>query len=233
MLALKNGANLGQFNGSGGSDLQYACSLGDIKVVKCLINEGALDEIGNSSLYDALCKCDQDLLNCLLLAGGNVNQRYISNSTLFQKACTNGFGYIVIELTKHRCDLNAKDDFGDTPLSLSIENGHNALVMMLLFQGCSITNAYPDRPSSEVRTLLYWSGWRNSTIMPTFVESQSKGEVLLQSQIYFGNHPIEMHSDSGFHVLLDDFQTKPIQMFCLRENTLKSEGEISDIIFHY
>ena len=215
-LALKNGANLGQVDGSGRSDLQYACSLGDIKVVKCLINKGDnvnhIDEIGNTALYDALCKCDQDMLNCLLLAGGNVNQRYLGNSTLLHKACTKGFATIASELTKHRCDLNVKDDFGDTPLSLAIENGHNSLAMMLLFQGCFVTNAFPDRPSSgEVRTLLYWSGWRNSTSMPRIVESQTKSEVQFHSQIYLANHPIETHSDNGFHVLLDDLQNNPIE----------------------
>lgn len=51
------------------------------------------------------------------------------------KAAENGHKDVVEILLAHNADVNAEDDYEDTPLSLAINNGHRAIANILKQHG--------------------------------------------------------------------------------------------------
>lgn len=101
-----------------------ACD-GDLKRCKELLQRGhdpsKPDKSGYTPLHYAVRSGSEELVECLLKGGANINaQTRGGKSTALHRACNRGRPEIVQLLIKYGCDLNVKDEDGKTALQVCL-----------------------------------------------------------------------------------------------------------------
>ena len=148
----------------GWTALRFACTRGDVKMVKCLLNNGALarDDLDNqhrqwTPLHTAAGLDQVECLEVLIDAGARCNSRNVDGLSALQVAVVYGSSTKSIQLLvkKGMADMEWKDDAGQTALESASVNRRRDAVVALLELGCdpfSILKepmAYSD-PISEI-----------------------------------------------------------------------------------
>ena len=213
-LALDHGADISKQDNSGRTPLHFTCiGNGNTEAVSCLIEAGVnvdqMDYDGRSALYDAVSSGFVEITRKLLAANADIHRKYPSydSTTVLHKACGNGFGTIVKLLISKGCDINASNAYGDTPLSLAVDNGFHDLVITLLFNGCSFKGAFPETVAkSELRTLLHWAGSREYGDIRNIWVMHTKEQVELHAHTLTANQPLYVYSDEGFEEIIKDME---------------------------
>ncbi|KAL1527096.1 hypothetical protein AB1Y20_015779 [Prymnesium parvum] len=108
----------------------------------------AIREAGGEVLYDEattsgeLCemaRCGNiDGIKLLLSGGCSVNAADYDQRTCMHLAASSGNLLVVEALIEHKCDLNAKDRWGGTPLADAVREGHGQIARVLRAAGASL-----------------------------------------------------------------------------------------------
>jgi len=121
--------------------LQEAAAIGDIELVRSLLDEGVGvnnidDALKKTALHRAVIGGHTDVVKLLLTKGADVDARVgTSGPTLLHHPVENGHLEIAELLLAHGADANAKDAQGRTPLDLAMERGHRGIIRLLSKSG--------------------------------------------------------------------------------------------------
>lgn len=132
---IKNGCDVNQESMDGYTPLHNACLVGDIKLVKYLISQGA--KIKDSMIMDTK---NHEILKLLIDGGADVNAlKGKDKMSALHEAC--GYRNLtkVKFLVEHGADLKVKDRLGRTPLFYAVRMGQKELVDYLIEKGADFT----------------------------------------------------------------------------------------------
>ena len=157
----------------------HACrSLRNLEAVKELVASGVNVDSKWNDGTTALWDChDESIVKELLRSGADPNIcRESDNNSPLMVACEKDWGNIVEILIKGGADVNAKDSYGNTPLSFAIEGCGCHAVYVLLGNGAKMddrcyplmndTVAYLSRSAQVIYYWLDQKSGRNGKFVP-------------------------------------------------------------------
>ena len=117
--------------------LQYSCRYGHVDIVKALVkhkaNVNARTDRGDTPLTLATRNKHDNVMHALLSDSQClVDAKGQDGYTALHYSCRDGHVDIVKILVKHKANLNARTDSGNTPLTLAARNKHDNVVHALL-----------------------------------------------------------------------------------------------------
>jgi ankyrin repeat protein len=128
------GADIDLWTGEYGTALVAACFIGRLAVVALLLARGALTSPrgGWAPLMAASRKGHTDIVELLLAHGcGDVDAQGSFGSVALHFACINGHAGVVRALLGAGAGPHTVDSWGDTPLALAAQEGHEECVALL------------------------------------------------------------------------------------------------------
>ena len=129
---------------SGWTPLHYACLVGDLDMVRMLVSEFKADltiqtHSGNTPLTLAAKQRKKYVVNALLSDYQcPVDSKDQDGYTALHISCSDGHVDLVRTLVKHKANVNARTDSGDTPLTLAAINKHDNVVHALSDYNCEV-----------------------------------------------------------------------------------------------
>ena len=171
--------------------LHSSCERGYVGIVRILFKEDEVDNAGTNNVVHALLSDYQYL----------VDAKGQDGYTALHYSCRNGLVDIVRTLVKHKANVNARIDSGDTPLTLAAMHEHDNVVHVLLTDShCQVNTKRRDG-----YTALHYS-CRNGLV--DIVRTLVKHKANVNARIDSGDTPLTlaaMHEhDNVVHVLLTD-----------------------------
>ncbi|XP_064457287.1 ankyrin repeat domain-containing protein 17-like isoform X2 [Ornithodoros turicata] len=122
--------------------LAEACSDGDVRAVRQLLDEGRdvneVTEEGESLLSLACASGYTELAQLLLAMRANVEDRGLKDTTPLMEAANAGHVAIVRLLIEHGADVNAQTAQGHTPLMFACSGGHEEVARALVAAGANV-----------------------------------------------------------------------------------------------
>ncbi|XP_044301333.1 E3 ubiquitin-protein ligase MIB2 [Varanus komodoensis] len=119
----------------GRTALQVACYLGQVEVVKILLqahaNINLRDEEGDTALHYAAFGNQAEIARMLVSKGANADLLNNSKCTALYIAVNKGFTEVVQALCEHNCAINLPDSYGDTPLHYAITADFKCIIETL------------------------------------------------------------------------------------------------------
>jgi len=120
----------------GWSPLTIACTKGSIKIVKCLIKNGAdINQADSHGEFPIIIACKneyEEIVELLIKNGVNMNVKNKVGETPLTVACANIFKSIILLLVKNGADMNMVGVHGTTALIMACQNENVALVKYLI-----------------------------------------------------------------------------------------------------
>ena len=138
--------------------LHYSCRYGHIDIMRTLVKHkadvNAITDSGDTSLMLAARHGHDNIVHALLSNSGcQVNIKGQDGYTALHYSCRYGHIDIMRTLVKHKADVNAITDSGDTSLMLAARHGHDNIVDALLSNsGCQV-----NAKSQDHYTALHYS----------------------------------------------------------------------------
>ena len=132
------------------ASLHHACSSGNVKLAKFLLNIGfnvnVRDQYNYTPLHVAcMLGCDEIVELLCKQPSIDVNVRNCWGETPLHHACNYGHDKIVTLLCKQpSIDINVRDDFKQTPVHYACENGHFEIIELLCKQPSINVNVRDD-----------------------------------------------------------------------------------------
>jgi len=123
--------------GDGFTPLALACFFGHADVAEHLVNQGANLNLAAANvmrvapIHAAVAGRKRAIVEMLLAAGADVNQRQHQGWTPLHAAAQNGDEDLVSCLLAHGADRFARSDSGQSPLDLAMSRGHAGVVAQL------------------------------------------------------------------------------------------------------
>lgn len=119
-------------------ELENAILLGDISLVKSLINKGCQldtkDKFGRTIIYDAIVKGYKEIVVELCLRGININNHDKDGKTPLHFSAIYNNVEIANILIHFGADIDSKDENGNTPLSDAVFYSHGFTEMITLLK---------------------------------------------------------------------------------------------------
>ncbi|WP_425384297.1 ankyrin repeat domain-containing protein [Wolbachia endosymbiont (group B) of Eupithecia inturbata] len=133
---IAQGANIDTNDKNGNTLLYSAAEIGDLNLVKLLLDNGANIEAKNGEyqatpLHGAVENYRIDVVKLLLNRGANVNAEDKDNWTPLHYGADTNSPDIVKVLVDAHANLGAKGNYGKTPLDIAKDKGHNKIVEYL------------------------------------------------------------------------------------------------------
>ncbi len=133
---IAQGANIDTNDKNGNTLLYSAAEIGDLNLVKLLLDNGANIEAKNGEyqatpLHGAVENYRIDVVKLLLNRGANVNAEDKDNWTPLHYGADTNSPDIVKVLVDAHANLGAKGNYGKTPLDIAKDKGHNNIVEYL------------------------------------------------------------------------------------------------------
>ena len=192
-------------NQDGYTALHYSCKYGHIDIVKTLVkhkaNVNARTDSGNTPLTLATRNKHDSVVHALLSDSQClVDAKGQDGYTALEYSCRYGLVDITRTLVKHKADVNARTDSGDTPLTLAAEHGHDNVVHALL----SDSQCLVDAKGQDGSTALQYSCiYGHVDIVRTLVKHKANVNARTDS----GNTPLTLAAmnkhDNVVHALSD------------------------------
>eukprot|EP00919_Chromeraceae_sp_WS-2016_P053877 GHVR01127952.1.p1 GENE.GHVR01127952.1~~GHVR01127952.1.p1 ORF type:complete len:566 (+),score=112.35 GHVR01127952.1:53-1699(+) len=148
----------------GVSALHLSSQKGDVKSIQVLIKHNAdlnsTDSDGTNALYLSCRGGHLEAAEVILREGGDVTVRSnIDGSSCLHLASERGHTSLVRTLIKHNAYVDARDDYGRTPLYMSCLGGHEECVSALIEAGADVRVESKNRMTPLRVCVLYgWSG---------------------------------------------------------------------------
>ena len=125
------------------SALMSACFLGEVAIVRVLLNAGICvntvdPETKDTPLMLSIRHYNTDLTNLLIKHKADVNAACEHGETPLLFACRFGHYCAIAQLIDAKVDVNQKNDDGQTPLMYASECGHARIAEMLIFNGAAV-----------------------------------------------------------------------------------------------
>ena len=196
---------------AGWTPLHWACKKGHVDVVRVLVSEFKADMTIQTSY------CDTPLIIATINEHDNVVHALLSDyqclvdakgqdgSTALHYSCRYGHVDIVRTLVKHKANVNAKTNRGDTPLTLAVRNKHDNVVHALLSDsGCLV-----DAKGQDGYTALHYSCTDGHVDIVKILVSH-KANVNARTDSDIPDTPLTLAAkykhDNVVHALLSDSQ---------------------------
>jgi ankyrin repeat protein len=142
-------------------DIFKAAGTGDVGRVQELIRQdphvvNKQDKHGQTPLQFAAFNGHVEVVNALIAAGANVNQKEACDWTPLHAAAAHGHSDIVEMLLAHgaKASVNQQDIYGNTPLHDAASWGYSKVVELLLAHGASV-----NKQDNGGRTPLHMATW--------------------------------------------------------------------------
>jgi len=201
----------------GRTPLSYAAWNGHAEVVRLLLQKGKAhvnkkDDLDATPLYYAICWDHQDVID--LLEGDTENSAAIKAKVLLSAAEKGHKSVVERLIASDLVDINAKNQFRHTPLSLAAQNGHEGIVKMLLATGKVDVNSV-DRFHPSPLHLATQNGHEDIVKMLL-----ATGKVDVNSVDSFNLPPLSLAAQNGHEgivkMLLDTGQVEvnSVSIFC-------------------
>ena len=193
---------------NGYTALHYSCRSGHVDIARTLVdykaNVNARTDSGDTPLTLA-ARHEHDIVVHALLSDFQclVDAKGQDGYTALQYSCRYGHVDRVRTLVKHKANVNAKTDSGDTPLTLAARNKHDNVVHALL----SDSQCLVDTKGQDGYTALHYSCRSGHVdIARTLVDYKANVNARTDS----GDTPLTLAARHGYdnvvHVLLSDSQ---------------------------
>ena len=188
--------------------LHYSCRDGHVDMVRSLVkykaNVNAITDNGDTPLtLAAINKHDNVVYALLSDSQCSVDAKGQNGYTALHYSCRDGHIDIVRSLVKHKADVSARTDSGDTPLTLAAINKHDNVVHALLMDyQCPV-----DAKDQNGCTALHYScELGNVSIVRILVKNKANVNIRTDS----GDTPLTLAARNGHiyvvHVLSSDSQ---------------------------
>lgn len=148
-------------------DLNVACSLGNIEMVKCLINSTTInmkDGENWTPLAHATWKNSTDIIKLLLHNGADIHSKVSSGETSLHWAVMHNNTEICKELINRGANVNEIDRHSNTPLHFATSK-HNIEIMQLLIAQNADVNARDKYGNTPLHRAAYKNDIRLSKIL--------------------------------------------------------------------
>jgi ankyrin repeat protein/beta-lactamase regulating signal transducer with metallopeptidase domain len=125
------------------SDFHFAAWRGDLAAVKNFIEKGIDinikdDQLNWTALHWAACSGKNDVADCLITNGADVNAKGEFEDPVLHYAIIKGNKYLVEQLLAKGAEVNVKDVYEQTNLQIASGRGHRDIVEMLIAHGADI-----------------------------------------------------------------------------------------------
>ena len=188
--------------------LHYSCKYGHVDIVRTLVkhkaNVNARTDNGDTPLTLAARNKHDNVVHALLSDYQYlVDDKGQDGYTALQYSCRYGHVDIVRTLVKHKANVNATTDSGDTPLTLAVMNKHDNVVHALLSDSQCLVD---DKGRYGYTALQYSCRYGHVDIARTLVNHKANVNAKTDS----GDTPLTLAAinkhDNVVHVLLSDPQ---------------------------
>ncbi|XP_038068154.1 ankyrin repeat domain-containing protein 27-like [Patiria miniata] len=102
------------------------------------VTASSRDDRGGTAMHVAAMYGHTDVINVLLLRGGDVNATDYHGSTPLHVACSRGQQHVVLLLLDEGASVNVEDNDGNTPLHLCCANGHEDCVKAMTYSNHAV-----------------------------------------------------------------------------------------------
>ncbi|XP_039875157.1 histone-lysine N-methyltransferase EHMT1a [Simochromis diagramma] len=146
---LRAGASVSHKDIMGFTCLHLAAKLGHYSIIHHLLSKASKyincqDDGGWTPITWAIEYKHKELVHLLLAKGANVNIRDKEENVCLHWAALSGCDDIAQALLEARCDLNAVNIHGDTPLHVAARENHLECVMLFLSRGADVSQRNRD-----------------------------------------------------------------------------------------
>ena len=134
-------------NENGETILHAACFVGNLQVVKALMDHGAdpsaTDHDGFTPLHTLMeglggSENTEEVLSFMLSKSANLHKKNLSGKTILHIACRKGETGWAEKILDQGADVNVRDDEGNSPLHLISDKNPAAMVELLLQHGADV-----------------------------------------------------------------------------------------------
>ena len=197
---------------SGWTPLHWACKKGHVDMVRVLVSEFKADmtiqtNFGATPLMLAAINKHDNVVHALLSESQclvDAKDRDGYNALHFTCRC--GHVDIVRTLVKHKANVNARTDSGDTPLTLAAKNKHDSVVHALSDYNCEVYAEDMDTYTA----LLHSSCERGYVGIVQTLLNEHKADINLDARTKHGDTPLTCTAinkhDNVVHALLSDYE---------------------------
>lgn len=168
---LAHGADIFQKNDDGKTALHLSVMLGNVNATKLLIQhiteKSAKSNLGENLLHEMIATKDRfdstplrsaflngdfDTIDILVSCGADLHEIDTNNKTLLHAVAETGNSDTDMAeyLIDHHLDINAEDNYGDTPLNTAIKSGSPAMIVFLINHDADI-----HKKNSQAQTPLH------------------------------------------------------------------------------
>ena len=185
--------------------LHYSCRYGHVDIVRTLVkhkaNVNATTDSGDTPLILAAKSQHENVVHALLSDSQcPVDAKGRNGYTALQYSCRYGHVDIVRTLVKHKANVNATTDSGDTPLTLAVKHKHDNVIHALL------SDSQCAKGQDGYTAFHYLCRYGHVDIVRTLVNYKANVNDRTDS----GDTPLTLAAKHGHdnvvHVLLSDFQ---------------------------
>ncbi|XP_022107290.1 ankyrin repeat domain-containing protein 27-like [Acanthaster planci] len=102
------------------------------------VTASSRDDRGCTAMHVAAMYGHTDVINVLILRGGDINATDYHGSTPLHVACSRGQQHVTLLLLDEGASVNIEDNDGNTPLHLCCANGHEECVKAMMYSSQSV-----------------------------------------------------------------------------------------------
>ncbi|KAF3288586.1 hypothetical protein TWF970_005649 [Orbilia oligospora] len=157
-LMLRNGASIDSRDINGNTVLFFAIFRGNQEMIQFLLDHGSQINLKNKNdftpLFFAMCHASNEVVELLLRNGADVHLPTLEGWTPFEYAASCGkTALLKLILAAGDVELDRKDSYGSTLLSIVVRKGYEEVVRMLL--ATNAVNLQSEDPFG--RSIIWWA----------------------------------------------------------------------------
>ena len=181
--------------------LYLACRIGDIRIVKILVEKTINSEDLLKALQVAIEHKKASIVEMLLKSGVRVDFLNSLDDTILdwlaRRHSRSEPNLEVVNLLMKYCDIDTKNKKGETPLILAVKKGKNQLARIFLQNKALLYRARLDKKDNEDRTALWHACNLENKEMVSLLIEHGSDLIAAQKEGWFTN-PLSLVRAKGF-----------------------------------